>query len=141
MKVWIHTICFLLSAAVLCDYYSYQIPNELIILGYIMGLLYEVTERGWYGSVVFLIRALFPMILLYILFMIGGLGAGDLKLLSVISVFLTLSVTMNLIIMAFLIGGFVSVLQIIRRKHHLHFTFCICGGFAVMCMKGGAILG
>ncbi|MBR5637379.1 MAG: prepilin peptidase, partial [Pseudobutyrivibrio sp.] len=67
------------------DARDYKIPNELIILGYAAGLCLNIQSFQLIGIYLFIIKALGPVLILYLLYQIKGLGAGDIKMFSVMS--------------------------------------------------------
>jgi len=79
-------VCLLLLA-VRMDLRSYKISNHLILIGIITGFLFDVYEYGQAGISLWLPGILLPVILLFPLFIIKALGAGDIKLFSVIGSF------------------------------------------------------
>ena len=86
-----------LGVAVSFDLKDRRIPNVLIAAGLIAGLLYSMTVRGQESIGFVLGNMLFPILLLYFLFLIHVLGAGDIKLFVVMSLF---SDTKHLLVLA-----------------------------------------
>lgn len=74
----------LLSVAVVMDIQSFRISNRLIVSGFVSGLFLQVLEAGVKGLGVFILNVSIPIILFYLLFLIRALGAGDIKLFSMI---------------------------------------------------------
>ena len=70
-----------------------KIYNEWILIGAAAGLSYAVWQGGGDGLIRALLSMAVPIVLLYPLFMIGGLGAGDIKLIAVAGCFLTIKET------------------------------------------------
>ena len=95
--------------AVVMDTKSGTISNRLIISGLIWGLAFRLMEEGSAGAVHFLVNISIPVILLFLLFQLRVLGAGDIKLFSVAGGFLTTTQLFYLIPTAFaaaaVIGG------------------------------------
>ena len=61
---------------------------------------------------------LFPILLLYPFFKIGGIGAGDIKLLSVTGFYLPFHRTLSCLFLAFSIG---AILSLIKMTYHKNF--------------------
>jgi len=99
------------AAACISDLQDHKIKNPIILTGYAAGFWYIIFRQGVPGIPVFLCRALLPIALFYILFLIGVLGAGDIKLFSVLSIFLTLNETGTLIILSFVLGAIGALLK------------------------------
>lgn len=110
---------FVLTVAAITDLLFDKIYNEWILCAAAAGLYYAVRQNGTEG----LMRALLSMtvvfVLLYPLFMIGGLGAGDIKLLSVAGCFLTLRETIFCLGISFLTGAVLSLLKMAAEKNFL----------------------
>ena len=105
-----------LCLAALCDLAREKIPNTLILIGLFAGLMICLADRGLGGIQSFVWKALWPVLLLFLLFLIRALGAGDLKLFSVISVFLPTGETMHVITVSFLLGAIVSFVRILFQR-------------------------
>lgn len=102
-------------AAVL-DFYKGKIPNILIIAGCCYGLIRLV----YYQEVLkFIPGILFPVIILFPLYKIGVIGAGDIKLFSMLGFYFTFMETIFCIFTAFVLGAMVSVVSFIRYENFL----------------------
>lgn len=112
-------IFILLAAAVIMDFQYDKIFNEWILITLITGLSYRAWTGGVSGTVQAVIYMTIPFMLLYPLFMIGGLGAGDIKLLAVISCFFTLRQIFSCLIITFLIGAVFSFLKMLAEGNLL----------------------
>ncbi len=123
-----------MTVAVLFDARSYKIPNQLIILGYLAGIYINLTEYGMIGMKFFIIEAAWPIIGLSLLYFLGKqIGAGDVKLYSVMATLVGARMTVDTMITSVMLAG-VAILvvslyerQIMRRN--LHFSFYITAGF------------
>ncbi len=102
--------------AVLKDMKSFKISNHFILIGIILGFLINVSEAGRTGLVTCFCGVLTPVILLFLLFLIKVLGAGDIKLFSVAGAFYGTSFVLKTILIAFLFGAVMSVIHLIRHR-------------------------
>lgn len=84
----IFLLLFLFLAAVRDIIYQ-RVSNRLILVGLFTGLWNQISQLGGWGIVTFLIRSVFPVILLYLLFLMHVLGAGDIKIFSVMNNFIS----------------------------------------------------
>lgn len=113
----------LLAAALLMDFYRCRIPNLLILAAYLAGIGYSLFCGGaWYLS---LLDSLLILILLYPFYLIGAFGGGDVKLFTVIALFLGIEGTINTIISALMVGAVCSVIKILFllfRKERISFS-------------------
>ncbi len=143
-----------LLGAVYMDLKTNHVRNQYIVLGYLTGLFYNVQEFGILGLRVFVWHAFWPVVLLYVLFMVRGLGAGDIKLISVMSTFLVPSKVVHILIASVFIGAVISIGKIllhigkqgkggsvcrstIRLGSYIHYTTCILGAMIYACVKEG----
>lgn len=93
-----------------------RISNRLIASGLVWGLAFRLMEEGIAGMVHFLMNISIPVILLFLLFQMRALGAGDIKLFSVAGGFLTTRQLMYLIVAAFFTAGIIGVGKIVYQK-------------------------
>ena len=108
-------VCLLLLAVIM-DLRSYKISNHLILTGIITGILFDVYEYGRTGIRLWLPGILLPVILLFPLFIIKVLGAGDIKLFSVIGSFYGTSYVLKSIAAAFILGAVMSLIYLIKYR-------------------------
>ncbi|SFO39750.1 Type IV leader peptidase family protein [Pseudobutyrivibrio sp. JW11] len=130
----------ILTSASLFDARSYRIPNQLIILGYLAGIYVNLLSYGWIGIAYFLMKAMWPIACLSLLYILGKqLGAGDIKLFSVMATLVGVNITVNTMITSVILAGIAIVVvsiyegQLIRRK--LHYSFYITAAFFLLQYK------
>ena len=101
----------LILLAVGMDVKSMRISNRLILIGLGISFIRRLCCEGIIGvfTGVFLIS--FPVVLLYLLFLAGALGAGDIKLFSLIGGFVNFKQLMWCILYAFLFAAVFSLLK------------------------------
>lgn len=109
----------ILIVAVITDLLFDKIYNEWILLAMAAGLSHAVWKGGSDGLVCALLSMAVPILLLYPLFMIGGLGAGDIKLLAAAGCFLTIKETFLCLGMSFFLGAILSLLKMAAEKNFL----------------------
>lgn len=107
---------FFLILAALDDWKNYRVRNSIILGGLGTGFIINVIEYGITGFLSWIGGVIFPVVLLWVLFLIKTIGAGDIKLLSVVGGFLGIHFVFKSIIIAFLIGAIMSVFQMIRQN-------------------------
>ncbi len=98
-----------LTMAVVEDFQKGKISNRLIASGLIWGLVFRVLGDGNTGIVHFLVNISIPVILLFLLFQMRALGAGDIKLFSVAGGFLTMKQLLCLIPLAFIAAAAIGL--------------------------------
>lgn len=107
----------LLSVAVVMDIQSFRISNRLIISGFISGLFLQVLEAGVKGLGVFILNVSIPIILFYLLFLIRVLGAGDIKLFSMIGGIWGFHLLIVTIVVSFLVGAGISLCKLLYHRN------------------------
>lgn len=110
------TLLLLLTAAV-TDIRSCRISNRLICLGLMSGLIFQIWESGMGGSIIFVLQVFFPVVVLYLLFLMRALGAGDIKLFSVVGGIWNLKVICYCMVFSFLAGAVVSLGKLLFYKN------------------------
>lgn len=115
-----------LFTAVLEDFRSCKIPNRWILFGLGIGTLALLEEReALYLD--YVIGCILPLILLFLLYCIRVLGAGDIKLLMVCGLFLGKDAVLQVIAGSFLFGGIYAFVRLIRTKSfRQRFGYLLC---------------
>lgn len=121
-RIHIKAACliFLILLGVYRDLKSYKISNLLIIIGILIGFAFQIYELGRKGIIFSLSGSFLPILLLFILFLFKVLGAGDIKLFSVVGSFYGASFVFQTIIIAFLLGGVMSVIHLAKSKQVIY---------------------
>jgi len=107
----------LLTAAVQMDIQTSRISNRLILAGLMIGYIRNLSGYGWEGSIYFLIQISLPVLIFYLLFLMRALGAGDIKLFSVISSCMGLEAFGKIAWYAFAAGAVCSVAVLFRNRN------------------------
>ncbi len=110
-------LMLLLSGAVITDLESERISNQLIIFGLVAGIIFQIANHGAIGILVFLGNILFPILILFPLFLIHAFGAGDIKLFAVVSGFVGVSFMPGLIAASFVTAAFYSWLKMVKNRN------------------------
>ena len=107
----------LVIMAVAMDMYCMRISNRLIVAGLVSSFLLRIGQGGWSELLPYLGNILFPVVTLYLLYLSGGLGAGDIKLFSIIGGFTNFICLAQCMIAAFVIGGALGIAKMIFRRN------------------------
>ncbi len=99
------------------DLRSFQISNRLVVSGLCFGCFLQILDWGVAGISVFLINVSIPVILFYLLFLIRALGAGDIKLFSMIGGIWGMKVLGITIAAAFLVAALMSLGKILFHRN------------------------
>lgn len=105
-----------LGIAALTDWRDHKIYNKLLFPAFFIALLLNTSQDGFKGLTNSLIGAAIGFVLLLLPYFMGGIGAGDVKLLSVIGAFGGVSFVITSFLFGAIIGGFISVLLLARRR-------------------------
>ena len=119
---------FTIVAAIM-DIRFQKISNRLIVIGLGVGLIRRLLLEGGAGLFAGVIQIILPVIFLYLFFLIGALGAGDIKLFSLIGGFVNLRELATCVIAAFVIGAIWSFVWLLLKKDR-------CIPFAVAILLG-----
>ncbi len=106
----------ILVVAVMWDLRTDRIPNPLIGLGLCLGALLELLSLsgfGWWG---FLAGMALPLLICWIPFRMGALGAGDVKLMMVVGCFLGGSDILYGIFISFLFAAGISLSKLLSLR-------------------------
>ena len=108
---------FLVSGSAITDLYRKKIFNKWLIAGIFCAVI--ATFAGW-SSEPFLqktMRAVFTLILLLPVYAMGGLGAGDVKLFTVMAFFLSQQELLSVIIISFVIGAVIGLVKAVMNRN------------------------
>lgn len=105
----------LLLLSALADLKTDRIPNGFLLLGVVIGISGSILSGRQLPDI--LISVFLAFLLMYPLYMIGALGAGDVKLFVVIGSFQTVGEFMVILAGAFVIGAGFSVLKLFAEKN------------------------
>jgi len=112
-----------LSCAVYTDMTQTRISNRLIVFGLILGFIFRLWLEGLIGVFFFVVNIFIPVILLFLLFQMRALGAGDIKLFSMLGAFISTEQLLKLMVLAFCVGALMGICiigyQFIFRKYEL----------------------
>lgn len=113
----------LLSCAVYTDLTQTRISNRLIVLGLMIGFVFRLWSEGLVGVFFYVVNISIPVILLFLLFQMRVLGAGDIKLFSMLGTFISTEQLLKLMVLAFCVGALLGICkmiyQFIFRKYEL----------------------
>ena len=109
-------IFLVLLPASLCDLYCYRVPNVILGIGFTLSLYENLQRYGWAGAGYFAWHCLIPFVVCFIFYLLHMLGAGDIKLFSVISSYYSFNFCVQVMIVSLLIGALFSVVKMLQKK-------------------------
>jgi prepilin peptidase CpaA len=107
-------VCALL--ALIWDLWKGRIPNRITYSGMVAALGLRALLGGWHGLLDGLVGGLLGGGIFLLFFLVGGMGAGDVKLMTAIGLFGGVRQTMVMMVVAALAGGILAVGFMVVRK-------------------------
>lgn len=112
--VWLVASVLVVAAAI--DGWKLKVPNWITFPLVISGWIYSGLAYGWAGLGWSLLGTLVGLVCLLPLYAIGGMGAGDVKLLAGVGAWLWTVHTLNAFIWSAMVGGAMALVMVIYRK-------------------------
>lgn len=119
-------LLILLAIAVFTDLRERRIPNWLTVSGMLAGIALTSLEVGGVPTTA-LLGALLAFVLAFPLFALGGVGAGDVKLLVAVTAFTGPGGLLPMIIYGGIAGGVLALVSAVRRGVVLPVVMSSCG--------------
>lgn len=107
------TLVLLVTAASLFDLRRGKIPNALTYPACLFGLGLATADGGWSGLTGSLLGFAIGFLPFFGLYLLGGLGGGDVKLMAAVGALMGYPFTLNALITSILVGGLIALLLVI----------------------------
>ncbi|MCF8048613.1 MAG: A24 family peptidase [Desulfarculaceae bacterium] len=134
------------------DLASLRIPNALNALAACCGLILALMAGGWSALLPALGGGLVAFGLMAIFFFVGAVGAGDVKALAALGIFVGPWGALDLFLLTVLCGGALALLRVVvargpgglrhgwaaARGLNLPYGLAICAGALWLALAGGA---
>lgn len=125
--IW--TVSIVLVVAAVIDGWKLKVPNWITFPMILTGWIYSFASGGWSGLGWSLLATFFGLALLYGIYMVGGMGAGDVKLLAGIGAWVHAEHTWNIFAATAIVGGIMALCMVAYtgawRKHYAQFRMLI----------------
>ncbi|MFA9398921.1 MAG: prepilin peptidase [Clostridiaceae bacterium] len=126
----------LVAISLFTDIRYYKVKNKVVISFIFIGIITNILLYGLAGLKISIIGMFTPFVILFLLFTLRMIGAGDVKLFCAIGSIGGMNFVLNNLVYSFLCGGIISIfLMIIRKnfiermKYFYNYIFkCIYGG-------------
>ena len=115
------TLYMILFTAVIQDFMCMKISNRLILMGLFCSIAFGISIGGVPQIIYILWNISFPVIILYLLYVLGILGAGDIKLFSVIGGFTNFKTLTDCMLFSFAVGAVIAVARLLCN-HNLQLS-------------------
>jgi prepilin peptidase CpaA len=107
----------LAAAACWCDVRTRRIPNRLTFPAAALGVVAATVAHGGHGAVASGAGLLVGLALFFPLFVLRGLGAGDVKLMGALGAWLGTSMVFGVAFYTTLAGGVLALVLIVRHRY------------------------
>lgn len=106
----------LVTTAAVWDVRTRRVPNWLVLSGLAIALLSQCLEHGGLaGSWTWLLGAATGLGLFLGLYLLGGMGAGDVKLMSAVGAFMAPAGVLHVAIVSVIVGGALALTMMLIR--------------------------
>lgn len=102
-------VVILIVLALISDIRTYKVKNELILFFVIIGTTTNILLEGINGLKFSLCGMITPIIILFILYALRMLGAGDIKLFSAVGTVMGAGFVINAMAYSFIFGGIIAL--------------------------------
>src|SRR5262245_53628071 len=119
--VWLVTVVLVLSAVI--DGFELKVPNWVTFPFILTGWVYSTIAFGWEGLGWSLLGMLIGLALLLPAYAIGGMGAGDVKLLAGVGAWIYGTHTMYAFAVSAIVGAVLAIsMVLVRRSWSKHYA-------------------
>ena len=126
----------ILLLATFWDYKHGKIPNYLILTGIVFGMIRLMVREDIFDIVKYIPGIILPIFLFYPVYKVGGIGAGDIKLFSVLGFYFPFMQSMFCIFTSLFLA---ALLSLIKMAYYQNFTERI--EYLISYIKDSIILG
>lgn len=107
------SVCAMIGAAT--DIKNRKIPNLLTGPAFLLGLVLHLSLDGWHGLWTAFVAGLICGTIFLVFYLAGGMGAGDVKLITAVGCICGLPNISYLLVMTVLTGGAMAVVLAVMR--------------------------
>jgi prepilin peptidase CpaA len=111
--VWFVSLVLIVAAVI--DGWMLKVPNWITFPLIVSGWIFSFATAGWPGLGWSLAGTAVGLGLLYFLYAVGGMGAGDVKLLAGIGAWFCVEHTWNIFATTAIVGGIMAVVMVASR--------------------------
>jgi prepilin peptidase CpaA len=112
--VWLVTVTLVVAAVI--DGWKLKVPNLITFPMVVSGWIYSGVAYGWEGLGYSLLGTVVGLGLLLPAYAIGGMGAGDVKLLAGVGAWVWSTITLYAFCLSAVIGGVIAVAMVLYRR-------------------------
>jgi prepilin peptidase CpaA len=126
--VWLLSAVLVFAAVI--DGWKLKVPNWITFPLIVAGWTYSTAYFGWEGLAWSLLGTAVGLLLLLPAYAIGGMGAGDVKLLAGVGAWVWATNTLYAFCVSAVVGGIIAVAMVLWRRdwrHHWYQLWSIVG--------------
>ncbi len=112
--IWFVTVTLIVAAVI--DGYKLKVPNWLTFPFIISGWVASTASFGWEGLGWSLLGTAVGLALLLPAYAIGGMGAGDVKLLAGVGAWVGATITLYAFCVSAILGGLIALVMVLYRR-------------------------
>ena len=112
-------LLLLVSLSAAFDAKERRIPNKITFIGIIVGLLFNLFVGGWMGLLNSFLGMLAGIAIFFLPFAMGGMGAGDVKLMGAIGALMGWRFSLETAIYSALVGGVMVLVYLVYTRKML----------------------
>lgn len=116
--IWFLSVVLVVAAVI--DWWKFKVPNWITFPMVISGWIYSTACFGWPGLGWSLLGTAVGLGLLLPAYAVGGMGAGDVKLLSGVGAWIWSTHTFWAFVVSALVGGAIAVAMVLYRRKWQH---------------------
>jgi len=106
-------LMMLITTSGVCDFKERKIPNKITFTGILTGILFNFFWGGWIGLVHSIFGLLAGLSIFFIPFAMGGMGAGDVKLMGAIGALMGWEFSVMTALYSAIVGGIMVLIHLL----------------------------
>lgn len=112
----VRLVCLVLIVAAWIDGRQLRVPNWITFPMVLSGIAWNTIDGGWGGLGMALAGTAVGLLCLLPLYAVGGMGAGDVKLMAGVGAWLGASITFYAFCVSTVVGAVMAVLMVLYRR-------------------------
>lgn len=106
-------LLLLITASGFCDLKERKIPNKITFTGILIGIVFNIFTGGWSGMLQGILGLFAGLVIFFLPFAMGGMGAGDVKLMGAIGALMGWQFSVMTALYSAIVGGVMVVIHLL----------------------------